>query len=242
MGQLEGKVALVTGSAHGIGKATAFGLAKEGAILVLADKDAEGLKKVESDLLEAKAVVESLVIELSKEDQILYLFQKILTRFKRLDILINNAGVFDSGLVENLESDVWDYVMAVNLRAPFICTREAFKIMKPQGGGRIINIGSISAQRVRSSNAAYSSSKFGLVGLTHTTALEGRQFGINCGCLHPGNTRHDVMPGLSPWEKEAMMTQNEVAAAAVYMACLPSHINVLEMVQMPREQLFLGRG
>ena len=127
-----------------------------------------------------------------------------------------------------------------------------------EGCGRIINIGSISAQRVRIFNAPYSTTKFGLVGLTHTTALEGRQYGINCGILHPGNTQRDSIPtGMPPPTgpgspggaggpagpmREPSMTPDEIAAAAVYMACQPPHVNVLELIQLPREQLYLGRG
>src|SRR5262249_56187515 len=101
---------------------------------------------------------------------------------------VNNAGAFDGGPLDEISVEAWDRVLRVNLRAPFLCTREAMRIMKRQGGGRIINIGSISAQRVRPNSAPYSASKHGLWGLTQVTALEGRDFGISCGCLHPGNT------------------------------------------------------
>jgi NAD(P)-dependent dehydrogenase (short-subunit alcohol dehydrogenase family) len=112
--------------------------------------------------------------------------------------------------------------------------------MKPQGGGRIINIGSISASRVRMNMAAYSAAKFAIIGLTHTAALEGRSFGINCGVLHPGEVTRENRPAGAPIEPA--MAPEEIASAAVYMACQPPHVNVLEIIQMPREQLYLGRG
>ncbi len=241
MGKLDKKVALITGGARGIGRAIAKGFAREGAAIVLADIDTNNLARTEAEVIGLGSDVLAVVTDVADEQQVKSLFEKTLGRFKRLDILVNNAGIFDSSPVDELSAGTWDRVIGVNLRGPFLCTREAFKIMKPSGGGRIINIGSISAQRVRPGNAAYSATKFGLVGLTHTTALEGRKFGINCGCLHPGNTRHDYQSG-TDWEKEPMMTQEETAAAAVYMACLPPHINVLELVQMPTEQLYVGRG
>jgi NAD(P)-dependent dehydrogenase (short-subunit alcohol dehydrogenase family) len=261
MGQLDGKVALVTGSAHTIGKAIAIGMAREGANLVLADKDVSAMKVTEKAILNLGVQVEAVPTDVTKDEQIDNLFKKAMERFGRLDILVNDAGIFNGGPIDQLSTETWDLVIATNLRAPFLCTRAAFRIMKEQGGGRIINIGSISAQRVRIFNAPYSTAKFGLIGLTHTTALEGRQYGINCGILHPGNTQRDSIPaGMPPPSgpgvpggpggpsapggpmREPSMTPDEIAAAAVYMACLPPHVNVLELIQLPREQLYLGRG
>jgi NAD(P)-dependent dehydrogenase (short-subunit alcohol dehydrogenase family) len=133
--------------------------------------------------------------------------------------------------------------MAVNLRGPFLCSREAVRIMKGQGGGRILNIGSISAQRVRPGSAAYSTTKFGLVGLTQVTALEGRSHGIACSCLHPGNTfveRRKDSP--TPINQEPMMSVEALAEVAVHMTTLPPHINMLEAIVLPLEQEYLGRG
>jgi NAD(P)-dependent dehydrogenase (short-subunit alcohol dehydrogenase family) len=117
--------------------------------------------------------------------------------------------------------------------------------MKKHEGGRIINIGSISASRVRPANAPYSSAKFGLVGLTQTIALEGREHNINCGILHPGLVMQDDVPPDAPQLPPTdipVMKPEEIAAAAVYMACQPPHVNVLEMVQLPKDQPYLGRG
>jgi NAD(P)-dependent dehydrogenase (short-subunit alcohol dehydrogenase family) len=181
--------------------------------------------------------------DVREDAQIKELFRRAMARFKRLDILVNNAGAFDGGPIDKIPTEVWDSVIATNLRAPFLCTREAFGIMKAQGGGRIINIGSISASRVRQGNAPYSSAKFGLVGLTQTTALEGREFNITCGVLHPGNVEREGRPGdIKGWVQEPMMSPSEIAAAAVYMAAQPPHVNVLEIIQLPKDQLYLGRG
>jgi len=240
MGKLSGKVAMVTGSGRGIGREIAIGLACEGADIVLADINVQRLMQSQKDILACGVKVEAVPTDVTSEEQIEALFKKTMTRFGWLDILVNNAGVFDGGSIDEMSTATWDKVMATDLRAPFICTREAFRIMKAQGGGRIINIGSISAQRVRSRMAAYSAAKFALVGLTHTTALEGRPYNISCGCLHPGETFREERPAAAP--QEPAMQPDEIATAAVYMACQPPHINVLELIQMPLAQMYLGRG
>ncbi len=245
MGQLDGKVAIVTGSSRSIGKAIAIGLAKEGASLALAARTVEALNATAQEIKALGREVEVVPTDVKVEAQIDNLFKKTMERFGRLDILVNNSGVFNGGPIDKISTEDWDAVIATNLRAAFLCTRSAFGIMKVQGGGRIINIGSISASRVRQGNAPYSSAKFGLVGLTHTTALEGRDFNITCGILHPGNVARDNDPpaqGGGAWAKEPKMTPEEIAAGAVYMACQPPHVNVLEIIQLPKDQLYLGRG
>lgn len=161
----------------------------------------------------------------------------------QLDILVNNAGIIVGGRIDQLSTDTWDNAFAVMLRAPFLCTRAAFRIMKEQGGGRIINIGSIAGQRVRPDSAPYSSAKFGLEGLTHCTALDGREFGITCGCLCPGNTRTEQRDaGTELMDMEPMMSLDDLSASAVFMACQPPHVNIFQLIVFPRDQLYVGRG
>jgi NAD(P)-dependent dehydrogenase (short-subunit alcohol dehydrogenase family) len=243
MGQLEGKIAIVTGSSRSIGKAIAIAFAKEGASLVLAARSAEGLNATAKEIKDLGGVAEVIPTDVMQEAEIDNLFKKTIARFKRLDILVNNSGVFHAAPIDKVPTQDWDNVIATNLRAPFLCTRAAFAIMKKQGGGRIINIGSISASRVRAQNVAYSSAKFGLIGLTQTTALEGREFNITCGILHPGNTERDIRPPEGTgWTAEPYMAQEDVAAEAVFMASLPPAVNVLEIIQLHKDQLYLGRG
>jgi NAD(P)-dependent dehydrogenase (short-subunit alcohol dehydrogenase family) len=239
MGQLDGKVALVTGSSRGIGKAIAIALAREGANLVLAARDAKDLQATKSAVVTLGVKAESIPTDVTSEEQVESLFSKAMKKFGRLDILINNAGILGGGPIDQLSTDIFDKVIATNLRGPFLCTRAAFRIMKAQKSGRIINIGSLSALRVRAGNAPYSSAKFGLLGLTHVTALEGREFGIKCGILHPGNVSSEIG---NKDDGEPKQTVEEMAAAAVYMACQPPHVNVLELVQLPSDQPFIGRG
>jgi NAD(P)-dependent dehydrogenase (short-subunit alcohol dehydrogenase family) len=117
------------------------------------------------------------------------------------------------------------------------------RLMKPQGGGRIINIGSISAQMARMNSAPYTTTKHGLVGLTKAAALEGRAHGVVVSCLHPGNVLTERRQASSaPADQEPMMTPDELASVALAMAALPLHVNVLETIALPTEQLYLGRG
>jgi NAD(P)-dependent dehydrogenase (short-subunit alcohol dehydrogenase family) len=247
VGKLDGKVALITGGNRGIGRAIARGLAREGAAVALAARDAERLRQTAAELVEqgdptAKRVL-AVPADVKDEAQVEALFAQTMERFGRLDLLVNNAGAFDGGPLDELSVETWDHVLAVNLRGPFLCTRAAMRIMKQQGGGRILNIGSISAQRVRPHSAPYSASKFGLAGLTQVTALEGRDYGIICSCLHPGNVLNERRAASGqPQDQEPMMAAEELAEVVVLMATLPPHINMLEAIVLPTEQLYIGRG
>ena len=243
MAQLDGKVAIVTGGNRGIGKGIAKGLAAEGASLTIAARDAALLTQTADELREKGAKVLAVPTDVTDEAQIKTLFEKAMAQYERLDILVNNAGAFDGGPIDELSTEAWDKVISVNLRAPFLCSREAMRIMKAQGeGGRIINIGSISAHRVRPNSAPYSSSKFGIWGLTHVTALEGRPHGITASCLQPGNTYVERIQNRPQPPAEPMMDVDALAQAAVLMATLPPNINMLEATVLPVEQLYIGRG
>ncbi len=242
MRKLDGKVALITGASRGIGRGIAEGFAAEGASLILTARSNDQLMTLARPLEEKGTDVLVLVADVTDEQQVKEVFQKAMERFQRLDILINNAGIFDGGPVDELSVETWDRVMAVNLRGPFLCTREAFRIMKRQGGGRIINIGSISAQRVRPQSAPYSTSKHGLWGLTQVTALEGRQHGITCSCIHPGNTDVETLADVRRQLKEPVMAVADLVPAIVAMAALPKDINMLESIVLPIDQFYIGRG
>jgi NAD(P)-dependent dehydrogenase (short-subunit alcohol dehydrogenase family) len=247
MGKLDGKVALVTGGNRGIGQAIARGLGREGAAVVLAARDPGRLEETAAELVREGAAAPDRVLavptDVIEEAQVENLFARTMERFGRLDVLVNNAGAFDGGSLDELALETWEKVIAVNLRGPFLCTRAAMRIMKRQGGGRILNIGSISAQRVRPGSAPYSTSKYGLWGLTQVTALEGRDHGIACSCLHPGNVLNERRAASDlPQDQEPMMTAEELAEVAVLMVTLPPHINMLEAIVLPVQQLYLGRG
>lgn len=240
MGKLDGQVALITGGNRGIGKGIARGLADEGAILVLAARGVEGLHQTAEELREGGTTVLTVPTDVTDEAQIEAVFERTMETFNRLDILVNNSGAFDGGPLDELSTEALDNVLSVNLRAPFLCTRAAMRIMKQQGGGRIINIGSISAQRVRPGAGPYCASKFGIWGLTQVTALEGRPHGIVASCLHPGATQVRDVP--DDGGEENRLQVDELAQAAVLMATLPPHVNMLEAIVLPVQQPYLGRG
>jgi len=249
MGKLEGKVAIVTGGGSGIGKGIARGLAAEGAKTVIAGRRVERLNQTAQEIAASGATVEAVPTDVTDEGQVLALFKRTVELFHRVDILVNNAGAVDGGPLDEISVEAWDKVIATNLRGPFLCTRSAMQLMKRQGGGRIINIGSISAQRPRVNSGPYATSKFGIWGLTLTTSLEGRQHGISACCLHPGNVEVEAtaeeigaVTGIPGYSSEPKMDVAEIAEVAVLMATLPPHMNMLEAIVLPVKQAYLGRG
>jgi NAD(P)-dependent dehydrogenase (short-subunit alcohol dehydrogenase family) len=249
MGRLDDKVAIVTGSGSGIGRAIARSLAAAGAKIVLAGRTLERLVASAQEIEASGATAVPIATDVTDEVQVSSLFERTMDLFHRVDLLVNNAGATDGGPLSEMSVEMWEKVIATNLRGPFLCTRSAMRIMKNQGGGRILNIGSISAQRPRLNSAPYATSKFGLMGLTTVTALEGREFGISACCLHPGNVRVEssaeavgaicAIPGYS---SEPMMKVEEIAEVATLMASLPPHMNMFEAIVLPVKQAYLGRG
>jgi len=242
MGKLDGKVAIVTGASKGIGRAITQSLASEGADVVISARSQDALEDAAARISAGGRKVMAKTADVTDPAQVEALFAASIERFGRLDILVNNAGAFDGGPIDELSIEAWDHVLAVNLRAPFLCTRAAMRIMKPQRQGRIINIGSISAQRVRPHSAPYSASKFGLWGLTQVTALEGREHGITCCCLHPGNVYVERRNTDQPEDDEPMMSVDSISEVALLMATLPPDVEMLEAIVLPHQQLYVGRG
>jgi NAD(P)-dependent dehydrogenase (short-subunit alcohol dehydrogenase family) len=136
----------------------------------------------------------------------------------------------------------WRQVIDTNLTSAFLCSREAFKVMKPQGRGRIINVGSLSAKVPRQDTAAYTASKFGLEGLTRSLAVDGRAFGIAVSIFHPGMVVTELVPGMDQAPSEMMSDAGDTADAIVHMAAVPDHVNFLEGLMVPLAVPFLGRG
>ena len=239
MGQLEGKVCIITGGGRGIGKGIARAFAKEGATLVLAARQLEHLNATAEEMRGYGAPTLVVQTDVTSEEQIVSLFATTMAEHGRVDILVNNSGVFDGGPVDELSLETWNKVVSVNLTSVFLCTREAMKIMKPQGGGRIINIGSISSNTPRWNSVAYTSTKHAIIGLTKSTALEGRAHGISAGALHPGSV---TLEWRGPEDPDATMSVDDIGGVALAMAVLPPHANMLEASVLPIRQPFLGRG
>ncbi|HEY5211353.1 MAG TPA: SDR family oxidoreductase [Stellaceae bacterium] len=243
MEALTGRVAIVTGGNSGIGRAIALAYAAEGAKLVLAARRADQLKEVAEQIVAAGGAALAVPTDITQEPDVLALFEKTMAAHGRVDVLINNAGTATRESADELSLAQWRKVIDVNLTGAFLCSREAFKIMKRQKQGRVINIGSVSAKVPRPNTIAYAASKFGLEGMTRALALEGREHGVLVSILHPGNTVSSLGPatqiGANP---EGRMEAEDLAQVAVLMAKLPREVNMLEALVLPRTMPFLGRG
>jgi NAD(P)-dependent dehydrogenase (short-subunit alcohol dehydrogenase family) len=191
--------------------------------------------------------------DVSDEDSVRNLFDVTMTRHGRVDLLFNNAGMGGPPReLDEIRLNEWQAVVNVNLTGAFLCTREAFRIMRRQQpqGGRIINNGSIAAHTPRPRSIAYAATKHAITGLTKSTALDGRHYGIACGQIDPGNTETAMTAGLSEGvlqadgsiQAEPWMNVADVARAVVYMASLPLDSNVAAITVMPTKMPFVGRG
>lgn len=241
MGRLDGKVCVVTGANSGIGLGIARQLAAEGAVLALCARNGEKLAAVVQELKNQGVCVVSQAVDVAREDEVNEFFDLTLREVGRIDILVNNAGSATSAPVDEMTLAEWDQVVGACLTGTFLCSRRAFAAMRAQGGGRILNIGSISAQRPRENSAAYAAAKFGVWGLTQSIALEGRPWGIVCSCLHPGNVAVERRRD-NPLDTEPMMSVETIAHVAFTMLTLPPEVNLLEAICLPVEQQYLGRG
>lgn len=243
MPQLSNHVAVITGANQGIGKAIAKIFAQEGASLALCARNGEKLKQVADEFRAEGVDVLAQKCDVSSEAEVESLFAAVAERFGRVDILVNNAGAFDGGPLETVSLDAWNNVIGSCLTGSFLCSRAAFRLMKPRQSGRILNIGSISAQRPREGSTPYAAAKFGVWGLTQAIAIDGRPYGITCSCLHPGNVRVErrVDSGIES-DDEPMMSSETIAKAALAMVTLPADVNFLEAIVLPRDQAYLARG
>ncbi len=243
MSILSGQVAVVTGANQGIGKGIARALAKAGCRLAICARNAVKLTATADELLGEGAEVLALSTDVSREADVVAFFAAIDKQYGQVDVLVNNAGAFDGGPLDELSMAAWENVIGACLTGTFLCSREAFKRMKPRRSGRILNLGSISAQRPRAGGVPYAAAKFGTWGLTQATALDVRPFGITCCCLHPGNVlvERRSESGLKS-DDEPMMSIETIANAAMAMLTVPADVNFLEAIVMPRDQEYLARG
>ena len=247
------RVALVTGASRGIGRATALALSDNGFLVALAARDESALLQVEAEVQTRGGAALHFECDVSREDHVLHLFQEIKRNCGRLDLLFNNAGTTAGSLpIEELSFRDWSLVVSTNLTGTFLCTREAFllmKIQRPQGG-RIINNGSVAAHTPRPNSAAYTATKHGITGLTKSTSLEGRKYSIACGQIDIGNAAtRATARSFSQREQpdgsvldEPIMSIDDVAQAVVHMSSLPLTANVQFMTIMATAMPYIGRG
>ncbi|SFC78862.1 NADP-dependent 3-hydroxy acid dehydrogenase YdfG [Polaromonas sp. OV174] len=247
------KIALVTGAGTGIGKQVALALMQSGFSVVLAGRRREPLEAVACE--GADMGVRSLVVTADVSDPVSVkaLFASVLEAFGRLDLLVNNAGISSPAVpLEELSYEDWNKAIGINLGGVFLCTQEAFRIMKAQtpSGGRIINNGSIAATSPRPHAAAYAAAKHAVSGLTKAASLEGRRFNIACGQIDVGNAATDrtermktgVLQADGTLAVEPTMDARHVGSAVAYMASLPLDANVPFLTVMATTMPFIGRG
>ena len=238
---LDTKIALVTGGGTGIGKAIAGAMLAEGAKVII-------IGRTESKLLQAQAElgsgVEIMVCDITIEPQVAKVYETIMSNHGKLDILINNAGTSFKEKAYELSYESWKKVIDVNLNGAFLCARDAMKIMVSQKSGRIINIGSISGQMGRPLNAPYTSSKFGIEGLTRAFALDGGDHGVAVSVIHPGNVATNIISKdeIPKREKEGFVLLEDLGKLAVTMLTMSPNVNILGSVILPITQPYLGRG
>jgi NAD(P)-dependent dehydrogenase (short-subunit alcohol dehydrogenase family) len=247
------KVAIVTGAGSGIGKAAALALLQDGYHVALAGRRKDRLEQVASEAGSARPRALVVPTDVADPESVRSLFARTKEAFGRLDLLFNNAGVGAPGVpLEDLTYEQWKSVVDINLTGSFLCTQEAFKIMKSQEprGGRIINNGSISAHAPRPNSSPYTSTKHAITGLTKATSLDGRKYDIACGQIDIGNALTDLAARMAKGVPQAngtvavepLFDVAHVANAVLSMARLPLDTNIQFMTIMATKMPFVGRG
>jgi NAD(P)-dependent dehydrogenase (short-subunit alcohol dehydrogenase family) len=247
------KVAVVTGAGSGIGRAVALALLGDGYAVTLAGRREEPLQETAAAAGEAAPRALVVPTDISDPASVRALFDKTKEAFGRLDLLFNNAGIGAWATpLEELPYEDWKAAVDINLSGAFLCTQEAFRLMKAQDpqGGRIINNGSISADRPRPNSAPYTATKHAITGLTKSTSLDGRKYDIACGQIDIGNAATEMTAGMAEGATQAdgskavepRMDAAHVASAVLYMASLPLDVNVQFMTIMATKMPYIGRG
>jgi NAD(P)-dependent dehydrogenase (short-subunit alcohol dehydrogenase family) len=247
------KIAVVTGAGTGIGAAVSHALAGRGWVVVLAGRRRDTLAAVVEHGAQLTGVLDPVPTDVTDEAAVHELFDTTVDRYGRVDLLFNNAGIFlPAREIDTIPLSEWNAAVAVNLTGAFLCTREAFRVMRNQQprGGRIINNGSISAHSPRPLSLAYTATKHAITGLTKSTSLDGRPYDIACGQIDIGNAATAMSDGFASGvlqadgtvRAEPRMDVADVARGVLYMAELPLDANVATMTVMATKMPFVGRG
>jgi NAD(P)-dependent dehydrogenase (short-subunit alcohol dehydrogenase family) len=247
------RIAIVTGAGTGVGRAICEGLVKAGYMVVMAGRRREALEDTARGVGGDDRSVLIVPTDVTDPASVAALFAATKQAFGRLDLLVNNAGIGSPAVpLEEIPFEQWQAVVATNLTGTFLCTQEAFRIMKDQNprGGRIINNGSVSAYAPRPFSAPYTATKHAVLGLTKSTSLDGRAYDIACGQIDIGNAATDMTARMTEGvlqpngtvAPEPRINPKHVADAVVYMAGLPLDANVLTMTVMATKMPFVGRG
>ena len=247
------RVAVVTGAGSGVGRSSSLALLEAGYHVSLAGRRQDALEETQSMAGVHVGKCKVVPCDVSDDESVHALFSSTFQQFGRLDLLFNNAGIGAPAIpLEELSVEQWKLVVDINLTGTFLCTQEAFRIMKKQKpqGGRIINNGSISAHAPRPFSAPYTATKHAITGLTRSTSLDGRAYNIACSQIDIGNAETDmtarmkkgVLQANGTTSVEPTMDPAHVAQAVVYMAGLPLDANVQFMTVMATQMPYIGRG
>ena len=247
------KVALVTGAGSGVGRYAALALLNDGYSVVLAGRRVDALDETIRMSTQSDASSLAVPTDITDPKAVNILFQSTKDRFGKLNLLFNNAGMgAPAKPLEELTVKQWTDVVDVNLTGSFLCTQEAFRLMKSQNpmGGRIINNGSVSAHAPRPNSAPYTSTKHAITGLTKSTSLDGRKYNIACGQVDIGNAETDMTKRMKEGVPQAdgstmvepTMDVDNVSRAILYMANLPPNANAQFLTIMATKMPYLGRG
>ena len=247
------KISIVTGAGTGVGKSASLALADEGWTIVLAGRRKDPIEAVANEIKSQGGNASAIVTDTSDPKSVKGLFEETKRTFGRLDLLFNNAGTNAPGVsLEELNFEQWTNVVNVNLTGVFLCTQEAFRLMKAQTpmGGRIINNGSISAHVPRPGSAPYTATKHAVTGLTRSTSLDGRKYNIACGQIDIGNALTEMAARMTKGvpqadgsiQVEPVMDVANVGKTVAHMASLPMEANVQFVTVMATNMPFIGRG
>ena len=247
------KISIVTGAGTGVGKSASLALADEGWTIVLAGRRKDPIEAVANEIKSRGGNALAIVTDASDTKSVKGLFEETKRAFGRLDLLFNNAGTNAPGVsLEDLSFEQWTNVVNVNLTGVFLCTQEAFRLMKAQTpmGGRIINNGSISAHVPRPGSAPYTATKHAVTGLTRSTSLDGRKYNIACGQIDIGNALTEMAARMTKGvpqadgsiQVEPVMDVANVGKTVAHMASLPMEANVQFVTVMATNMPFIGRG
>lgn len=237
MTELRDKIALVTGGGRGLGEAICHTLALAGMTVVVTDVREDLATQVMTNILRESRQAMAIGLDVTNAEQVQAVFQGVVERYGRLDVLVNNAGTDVTVAVEELTIADWDRILAVNLRGPFVTSKYALGIMRPQGAGHIVNIVSTAARRAWANASAYHASKWGLLGLSHAVHVEARPHNIKVTAILAGGMRTpfllDRFPELDP---EVLQDPRNVAETVRFVLTQPAETVIPEMMVIPMRE------
>jgi len=221
MKRLAGKIAIVTGSSSGIGKAIALTFGKEGASVVVAARRKDLCERTVTQIRQGGGDATAIQTDVTDEVQVERLITETVKRYGRLDLLVNNAGIGGGGQIAETSTKTFDEVMNTNLRGTFFCCRAGFRQMKQNGGGTIINMSSVAGVQAWAGTGTYSASKHAIMALTKSLADEGRAYKIKVSAICPGGVADELVDA-SPDEilRSEQISPYDIAETAVYLATL----------------------